>query len=428
MNVAELNASILIVEPHQEILTQLIAVIEPVGLKIMIAQSGEQALDVIKELVPAIILLNSQLPGMDGFETCSRLKQHQNTQTVPIVFIVTERIDYKEILSVGSVGMLTKPFRRDEVLMHIHVHITQDYSTLVQENKQLKREMAQLKHQLSIQNPRSITEAKSNESNYQIPASEPTLIGHSPQQHELLKQIRCFSNSPLPVLIQGECGSGKELVEALHKHSAYATGPFVPVNCAATPLELAEAELFGVVRGAFTGAVKDRKGYFELAEGGTLFLDEIGEMPLLLQPKLLRALEHLEFSPVGGTHPKSINIRVIAATNANLWGNSITPFSDIQCIIGSITRQGFPQDLPQLQHQQNVTINYKYPSGMNEGSSSYNTADSLMNEGSSSYNTADSFAFSRIGQLKSNLNVGDKISYDIKFNMVDPQGDIIASL
>ncbi len=335
MNTSKLNASILIVEPDQESLTQLTSLIEPVGLNVIIAQTGEQALDMIEKSVPAIILLNSQLPGMDGFETCSRLKQYQNAQAVPILFIkaMTESLDYREVLSVGSVGTLTKHFQTNEVLMHIHVHIAQYQKpdTLVPENAQLKQQNAQLKQeneQLKLKikcrqptkNTLSTAEAKSS---YQAKAQPgdggPLLIGQSQPILELLSFIRCVSDSDLSILIEGECGTGKERVaQAIHKGSAYAKGLFVAVNCSAIPSELAESEFFGAMRGAFTGAVSDRKGYFELAEGGTLFLDEIGEMPWCLQAKLLRALEERKIWPVGSSQPKPINIRVIAATNANL--------------------------------------------------------------------------------------------------------------
>jgi DNA-binding NtrC family response regulator len=316
------NASILIVESDLMRLTQLTSLIEPAGWNVIIAHTGEQALDMIEKSGPSVILLDNQLPRMDGFETCSRLKQHQNTRAVPILFIKaqTENIDYRKMLAVGSVGIITKPFQSDEVLMHLHVHIAQSgqsEKTLAQENEQLK---LQIKHQQSIQDTHSIAEAKSG---YQAPAQPcddgPLLIGQSSQINEVLKQILRFSNTPLNVLVVGESGTGKELIaRALHKGSAYATGPFVPVNCSAVPMDLAEAEWFGSMRGAFTGAVKDHKGYFEQAEGGTLFLDEIGEMPLLSQAKLLRALEHREIQPIGGTRLKPTNIRVIAATNANL--------------------------------------------------------------------------------------------------------------
>ena len=324
MNTTELNASILIVDPNQESLTQLTSLIEPVGLNVIIAQTGEQALNIIEKWVPSIILLNCQLPGMDCFETCSRLKQHQATRAVPILFIkaMTESIDYKQILAIGCVGIITKPFQSDEVLTHIHVHITQyrQPEVFVRENEQLKQENAQLKQQIKSRQPTkntlSIAEAKSN---YQVCDELPLLIGQSKPIIELLSLIRCVSDTELSILIEGECGTGKELVaQAIHNGSAYAKGPFVPVNCSAVPSELAESTFFGAMRGAFTGAVSDRKGYFELAEGGTLFLDEIGEMPWLLQAKILRAIENRQIWPVGAAQPKPINIRIISATNANL--------------------------------------------------------------------------------------------------------------
>jgi DNA-binding NtrC family response regulator len=316
MNTTELNGSILIVEPNQESLTQLTQLIEPVGLNVTIVQSGEQALDVIEKWQPDIILLNSRLPGIDGFETCSRLKQHQAVQMVPIFLIVamTECIDHSQILAVGSVGYLIKPFQGEEVLMRIHVHIAQfrQQKTLQQQNELLRQQIRS-----QIKNARSTADAKFG---YQAKAQPSDMfIGKSGPILKILNDIRRLQNSKITVLIEGECGTGKERVaNAIHKNSLYANGPFVAVNCSAIPYELAESEFFGSMRGAFTGALKDRKGYFELAEGGTLFLDEIGEMPQLLQAKLLRALEERKIRPVGGTHPKPINIRVIAATNAHL--------------------------------------------------------------------------------------------------------------
>ena len=316
MNTTELNASILIVEPSPKSLTQLTPLMEQVGLDVTIVQSGEQALNVIDKSVPEIILLNSRLPGIDGFETCSRMKQHQTARAVPIFFIVTmtECIDHSQILAVGSVGYITKPFHGEEVLMRIHIQIAlfRQQKTLLQQNEQLRQQIKGLK---PIKNAHSTAK-----SDYQAKAQpSDILIGKSRPIIKILNDIRRLPNTKISVIIDGECGTGKELVaNAIHKGSPCAKGPFVAVNCSAIPYELAESEFFGSMRGAFTGALKDRKGYFELAEGGTLFLDEIGELPRLLQAKLLRALEERKIRPVGGTHPKPINIRVIAATNANL--------------------------------------------------------------------------------------------------------------
>lgn len=150
--------------------------------------------------------------------------------------------------------------------------------------------------------------------------SVPAFIGQSQKLSNTLKQIRCLQKvDKISVMILGECGTGKELVaRAIHFGSVRANGPFIAVNCSAIPADLAESSLFGHIRGAFTGASSNRKGYFELAQQGTLFLDEIGDMRMPLQAKLLRALENKTIMPVGGERSKSINIRVIAATNADL--------------------------------------------------------------------------------------------------------------
>lgn len=151
-------------------------------------------------------------------------------------------------------------------------------------------------------------------------ASVPTFIGQSQKIANIIEQIRRLQKvDKTSVMILGECGTGKELVAgAIHFGGVRANGPFIVVNCSAIPAELAESLFFGHIRGAFTGASSNRKGYFELAQGGTLFLDEIGELPILLQAKLLRALENKTIIPVGGERSKSIDVRVIAATNADL--------------------------------------------------------------------------------------------------------------
>ena len=145
------------------------------------------------------------------------------------------------------------------------------------------------------------------------------MVGRHPSMQRVFTQIERFSQRAEPVLILGATGTGKELVaRALHEHSSYRFGPFEPLNCGAIPSELAEAELFGHARGAFTGAAKERKGAFERANSGTLFLDEIGEMPAALQPKILRVLEEGLVQRVGGSQRRQVNVRILAATNRDL--------------------------------------------------------------------------------------------------------------
>jgi len=147
------------------------------------------------------------------------------------------------------------------------------------------------------------------------------LVGHSPKLRAVLRQITSVAGTDATVLVLGESGTGKELVaRALHKHSRRAGGPFIEINCAAIPRELSESELFGHVRGAFSGATRDRVGRFEAASGGTLFLDEIGELPLELQGKLLRVLQEQTFERVGEVRTRVADVRVVAATNRNLMG------------------------------------------------------------------------------------------------------------
>ena len=146
-----------------------------------------------------------------------------------------------------------------------------------------------------------------------------TLIGTSPAMHDLFKKIALVAPADVPVLITGESGTGKELVaRAIHRHSGRRNGPFLPVCLAALSPGLVEAEIFGHVKGSFTGATQDRKGLLELAGGGTVLLDEVGDIPTNLQVKLLRAIEHREVTPVGDARPRLTDIRVIAATNRPL--------------------------------------------------------------------------------------------------------------
>jgi len=147
----------------------------------------------------------------------------------------------------------------------------------------------------------------------------PLILGHSAAIHHVLNQVQLVAQTDTTVLIYGETGTGKELIaRALHAGSSRRNRPFIKVNCAAMPSELLESELFGHERGAFTGAVSTKEGRFQLADGGTLFLDEIGELPLSLQPKLLRVLQEQEFERVGGTRTLRVNVRIVAATNRDL--------------------------------------------------------------------------------------------------------------
>jgi PAS domain S-box-containing protein len=172
----------------------------------------------------------------------------------------------------------------------------------------------------AVETFRDISELKWLELELQERYQFDQIIGRSPKMREIFEQIKMLAENDVTVLIQGETGTGKGMIaRAIHLNSLRADGPFVTVNCAALPESLLESELFGHVKGAFTGAVADRPGRFELADGGTIFLDEIGEIPLHVQAKLLRVIEAKEFERVGGTETIKADVRIIAATNRNLY-------------------------------------------------------------------------------------------------------------
>jgi DNA-binding NtrC family response regulator len=323
MNVIESNASILLVDDTPDSLDVLVEHLENAGFEVAVALSGENAFKVIDKFIPDLILLDVKLSGIDGFETCFRLKQQAATQDVPVIFItgLTETVDKVKGFSVGGVDYITKPFQCEEVLMRVNTHITlrRQQQKLAQQNEQLKQEIQRREH---AEDALQTADAKLSALS-QIEAERwgiSTFIGQSQTIITILNEIRRLQDvEKTNVLILGESGTGKELVaRAIHFGGVRKKKPFVPVNCSAIPDDLADSAFFGHVRGAFTGASSNRKGYFELAQGGTLFLDEIGDMPLRLQAKLLRILEDGFVTPVGSEQPKRVDVRVIAATNADL--------------------------------------------------------------------------------------------------------------
>jgi DNA-binding NtrC family response regulator len=270
------------------------------------------------------------MPEMDGLETCRRLKQNETTRDIPVIFI-TARGEMESVVDgfrAGGVDYVVKPFQADEVLSRVRTHLRLNRLTreLLEKNHTLEMRTAELTAE--IQN-RERVETELRQADHKLAAFSDIeaargnlsgMVGGSRQILKIIGEIRRlhqFANTS--VLITGESGTGKELVaRAVHFGSTRAKAPFVPVNCVAIPTELAESILFGHVKGSFTGATADRKGCFELADGGTLFLDEIGDMPVSLQVKLLRVLEDGCVTPVGAAESKKVDVRVIAATNADL--------------------------------------------------------------------------------------------------------------
>jgi DNA-binding NtrC family response regulator len=317
------GAEILIVDDVPANLDVLRRALEEAGYKILVAPTGELALQITAEVRPALILLDVLMPGMDGFEVCRRLKATPATQEIPVVFL-TARAETERIIEgfeAGGVDYIVKPFQKEEVLARVRTHLEKArlFQQLVEKNRALEEEMArrrQLARERNHLSERLSLVSQSEAERWGIAG----LVGQSRTMQRILEEIGLLHQaSTTSALICGESGTGKELIaRALHFGGSHAEGPFVPVNCAAIPKELAESLLFGHAPGAFTGADKYRSGYFELASNGTLFLDEIGEMPLDLQPKLLRVLEDGRIRPVGSQEEKEVEVRVVAATNADL--------------------------------------------------------------------------------------------------------------
>jgi DNA-binding NtrC family response regulator len=321
---------ILLVDDVHANLSVLTSALEPQGYEIFAASDGVAALQIAGKARPDLILLDILMPGLDGLETCRRLKQDEHTRDIPVIFITArnETECVMEGFRAGGVDYVVKPFHAGEVLNRVatHLRISRLTRELREKNRALETRTAELTAE--IEHRRKVETALRQAGDKlaafsDLEASRGSLaglVGESSRLKTIVAEIRRlhqFANTS--VLITGESGTGKELVaRAIHFDSPRAKAPFVPVNCVAIPSELVESILFGHLKGAFTGATADRKGCFELADGGTLFLDEIGDMPALLQVKLLRVLEDGQVTPVGAAEAKKVDVRVIAATNADL--------------------------------------------------------------------------------------------------------------
>jgi len=311
-------------------LSVLSSALEPEGYEILAVPNGATALKVGARARPALILLDIMMPELDGFETCRRLKAQPETRDIPVVFI-TARCDPGDVVEgfrAGGVDYVVKPFQTAEVVSRVTTHVRLNRLTreLMEKNRALEARTAELTAE--IQKRRHVESAleKADEKLAVISDLESSrwnlagMVGGSQQVHKIVEDIhRLHQFGSTSVLITGESGTGKELIaRAIHFGSARAKAPFIPVNCAAIPGELAESALFGHARGAFTGATASHRGYFQMANTGTIFLDEIGDMPLALQAKLLRVLEDAMVTPVGSSDAVKVDVRVIAASNARL--------------------------------------------------------------------------------------------------------------
>ncbi len=286
-------ARLLVVDDDAAFRESLVETLQSLGHEVHAAGGGEEALRRVESHRYGAIFLDQRMPGMDGLQTLAALAAR--TARLPPVLVLTAYASGSgtiEAMRLGAFDHLTKPVSRAAVVEVL--------------DRALR---ASAEAGAALPAPAPDPEA----------AQDGELIGISEAMREVHKRIGLAAASEAPVLIEGETGTGKELVaRALHRHSARSGGPFVALNCAAIPKELLESELFGHVKGAFTGAHADRPGCFRAAEGGVLLLDEIGDMALDVQAKLLRALQESEVTPLGSHRPVKVNVRVVAATHRDL--------------------------------------------------------------------------------------------------------------
>jgi DNA-binding NtrC family response regulator len=292
---------VLAVDDNSDALFALEALLRDAGFDVVGAGSGTETLKKVQDTHPDVILLDVQMPAPDGFEVTKILKQDERYRYIPIILLTGKELtdDIVHGLSLGANDYVTKPYSADELLARIRTamrtkELYAELQRVTDEAGELRREKNQDKTLHHI-------------------------IGNSDAMKAVFRMIDKIKDSSASVLITGESGTGKELVaHALHTTSTRKEKPFVAQNVSALQDTLLESELFGHVRGAFTGAVKDKLGLFAIADGGTLFLDELGEMSPSMQAKLLRVLQDGTFVPVGDTRPKKVDVRVIGATHRKL--------------------------------------------------------------------------------------------------------------
>jgi len=283
---------VLVVDDDQAMREMVLALLDDAGIQAEEAIGVNPALDLLRDRDFDAVLSDMRMPGRSGMELLGEIRDIR--AEVPIILMTAfGSIDSAvEAIQAGAFDYITKPFKRDTLLVALERAF--EKRRLEEENRRLRRALDRT-------------------------SSFGELIGTSAPMREIFALLRKVADNRSSVLISGESGTGKELVaRTLHFAGIRAPKPFVPINCTALPEGLMESELFGHVRGAFTGATQNKRGLFEEAEGGTLFLDEIGDMTIGLQSKLLRVLQEREVRPVGGNHSKPINVRVIAATNQDL--------------------------------------------------------------------------------------------------------------
>jgi DNA-binding NtrC family response regulator len=296
---------VLIVDDDHNFRETLRELLSDAGYQTRIATSAEDGIALLQTTTPDLTLCDWKMPGGGGEQFLKRLQAEGLLTTMPVIILTAHGTGpyAMQAMQLGAYDFITKPLDIDLALAAVARAIR---------HMELQREVEILRQQ-------RFKESSLEDRTDSDEGMKPQLVGKSPAWIEVFKNIGRVAATDVGVLLLGESGTGKEVVaRAIHQNSARSRRPFIILNCAALPPELLESELFGHERGAFTGAVAQKRGKFEAADGGTIFLDEIGELPLSLQPKLLRVLQEHTFERVGGTASIHTDVRVIAATNRPL--------------------------------------------------------------------------------------------------------------
>ncbi len=298
-------SEVLIVDDDHNFRETLRELLSDAGYQIRIATNAEEGIALLQTTTPDLALCDWKMPGGGGEQFLKSLQSEGLLTTMPVIILTAHGTgpNAMQAMQLGAYDFITKPLDIDLALATVARAIR---------HMELQREVEVLRQQrFKDSSLEDLTDSDER--------LKPQLIGNSPAWIEVFKNIGRVAATDVGVLLLGESGTGKEVVaRAIHQNSARSRRPFIILNCAALPPELLESELFGHERGAFTGAVAQKRGKFEAADGGTIFLDEIGELPLPLQPKLLRVLQEHSFERVGGTASIHADVRVIAATNRPL--------------------------------------------------------------------------------------------------------------
>ena len=286
------KAAILVVDDDREMVGMLRDVLEAAGYVTLMAYSGAEALAIVEREEPDLMISDLRMAGMNGDQLLKQVKRLASSLPVVMITAFGSIETAVKSMRLGAFDYVTKPFSNDELLLVVARAL---------DDRKLRREVIRLRSELAHS------------------FGLDHIIARSPKMIAQLEVMRQVADSTANVLITGESGVGKDLfARALHYHSQVRSGPFVAVNCAAIPENLLESELFGHVKGAFTDARQNKAGLFQTANRGTLFLDEIGELPIALQPKLLRVIEDKRVRPIGDTEETPVAVRIVAATNTSL--------------------------------------------------------------------------------------------------------------